>query len=1441
MAAPPLTAESTGPAPVDSAASGEGPRTASGPSATAPAPPQRAARSPGPLHRARLVAVCLALLGLSLSQAPGRVLNDTKLDLTADPWGFLGRALRLWEPEGFAGQVQNQAYGYLFPMGPFFGLGQSAGLPDWVVQRLWLALLMCTAFLGVVVLARRLGIGTPATGLVAGVAYALAPRMVTAIGATSVEVVPMAVAPWVLIPLVGAGALRSPRRAAAWSGLAVLCAGGVNAVAAAAVLPLPVLWLLTRPAGPLRRRLVAWWALAVGLATAWWAGPLLLLGRYSPPFIDYIETADVTTAPTDVLSVLRGTSHWFAALGSASGPVWPAGWSLLADTLPVAGTVVLATAGLVALPRRGLPERTWLVYGVLAGVCLVTLGHLATVDGLLAGPLNEALDGPLAPLRNVHKFDPVLRLPLVLGLAHLLATLARRATGTEPQRTGPPPAPAVWRRVWPASWTPVWPAEWPRPSAVVARALLAVLALALVAGVSPALAGKLPTATGFEEVPGYWQEAADHLAAEQPSGRALLVPASSFGTYVWGSPQDEPMQPLADSPWDVRNAIPLTSEGHIRYLDALGQRLERGEGSEGLTRALARAGFSHVVLRNDLDAGAADAARSVVVRQALRTSPGITPEASFGPDLPGLALYSGLVLDAGLGEPAPAVEVYAVDGAAPRAWTAPLADAVTVAGGPDAVVQLEERGLVTGRPTVLAGEAPEGSGPTVVSDALALRERAFGRLTDATSGALTPAEPMRIDAPARDYPVAEPRAAQSVVRYDGGTPSASSSASDADTSAGAQVGATPFAAVDGDPSTAWRPAVRFGSTEAAWWRLDTDQPFTAAGVTVVLDAATAGDPPAEIRLTTDTGTISRPLQATTEPQDLPLPAGVTDTLVIGLDAPDPTDPDGGPALAEVVLPGTTVTRTVVTPEPDGPVEAWSFAAYGPHGTSSGCVVDGTGDPRCAADLGAGAEEPATLDRAFTVAEPGRYDLAATAVPRPGPALDALLAGAGGAGVTVTSSSAAVPDPRGSALAAVDGDPATAWLADPGDRDPTLVLSWDEPRVVEELQLTVAPGLAATVPTAVTLTGGGLERTLGLDEDGHVAFTPVTTDRLEVTFERPLDLDSWDPYGRRIRDLGVGVSELSVGGPPAALDTGAVVTVPCGKGPVVGVDGVERRTSAETTVGALRDLASLDLTLCDGDAVVEPPAGRHRLVVAGTDTLAAATATLTRSGSAAGEARDRQAADVARWDVEHRRVDVPARDEPTLLVVPENTNPGWTATLDGDVLEAVAVDGWQQGYVLPPGPAGTVALDFAPGSLYRTALLAGGGAVLLLVVLAAVPARRPAPAGRPGRPPREWLLALGLVGGTALIGGVVGLGLLALAVLAAAVAGARRAAVLAALVTVPLAVAGALLLAAPAATGTLRQVLALLALAATVAAVLPPVRLRPPAAWRRRPVHPEREA
>ena len=129
-------------------------------------------------------------------------------------------------------------------MGPFYWLGQTIGLPTWVVQRLWWALLLCVAFLGMVKLASLLGIGTRGTRVVGALAFALAPRVVSTMGAVSIESWPLALAPWVLIPLVKGSLGGSPRKWAALSGVAFLCIGGVNAVATVAVLPLGVWWLL---------------------------------------------------------------------------------------------------------------------------------------------------------------------------------------------------------------------------------------------------------------------------------------------------------------------------------------------------------------------------------------------------------------------------------------------------------------------------------------------------------------------------------------------------------------------------------------------------------------------------------------------------------------------------------------------------------------------------------------------------------------------------------------------------------------------------------------------------------------------------------------------------------------------------------------------------------------------------------------------------------------------------------------------------------------------------------------------------------------------------------------------------------------------------------------------------------------------------------------------
>ena len=113
-------------------------------------------------------------------------------------------------------------------------------------------------------------------------------------------------------------------------------------------------------------------------------------------------------------------------------------------------------------------------------------------------------------------------------------------------------------------------------------------------------------------------------------------------------------------------------------------------------------------------------------------------------------------------------------------------------------------------------------------------------------------------------------------------------------------------------------------------------------------------------------------------------------------------------------------------------------------------------------------------------------------------------------------------------------------------------------------------------------------------------------------------------------------------------------------------------------------------------------------------------------------------------------------------MPENASAGWVATLGGARLTPVLLDGWQQGWVVPPGPAATVVLRFAPDRTYRSALLGGLLLALLLLGLTlpwsaghsdrrwvgrALPAAGPRPTTGP------WLVTTGLL--VVLVGGAVG--------------------------------------------------------------------------------------
>src|SRR4051812_15089586 len=300
--------------------------------------------------------VLTVLVLCSFLQRPGRTTFDTKFDLTADPGRMLQRTLHFWNPWQNFGELQNQAYGYLFPQGLWFWVADLLAVPDWIAQRAWSALLLVAAYEGCRRLHRALVPGRPVLSVVAGVAFATAPRLLGLSGVLTAEVLPTAVLPWVLLPLVlGITGRMTPVAAGVLSAVPVLFMGGVNAAEDLAALPLPLLLVLSAVRSARGRRVAGGWALATTAACLWWFLPLLSLGRYSPPFLNYIETAVATTHPLGWFNAVRGADHWLAYVIVGGRPWWPGAFDLATEPVLVFLTSAVAAVSLLGLVHRQMP------------------------------------------------------------------------------------------------------------------------------------------------------------------------------------------------------------------------------------------------------------------------------------------------------------------------------------------------------------------------------------------------------------------------------------------------------------------------------------------------------------------------------------------------------------------------------------------------------------------------------------------------------------------------------------------------------------------------------------------------------------------------------------------------------------------------------------------------------------------------------------------------------------------------------------------------------------------------------------------------------------------------------------------------------------------------------------------------------------------------------
>ncbi|BBY23257.1 alpha-(1-_3)-arabinofuranosyltransferase domain-containing protein [Mycobacterium stomatepiae] len=1335
-----------------------------------------------PLSRRWLFLVGAISLALTFAQSPGQVSPDTKLDLTANPLRFLARATNLWNSELPFGQTQNQAYGYLFPHGAFFAIGHLLGVPGWMTQRLWWALLLTAGFWGLLRVAEALGIGSPSSRVISAAAFALSPRVLTTLGSISSETLPIMLAPWVLLPTILAlrgTPGRSVRALAGQAGLAVALMGAVNAIATlAGCLPAVIWWACHRP-NRLWWRYTAWWALSLVLAMLWWVVALVMLRNVSPPFLDFIESSGVTTQWSSLVEMLRGTDSWTPFVA----PNATAGAPLVTGSAAILATCLVAAAGLAGLASAAMPARGRLVTMLLVGVVLMAVGYSGGLGSPLAHQVQLFLDAAGAPLRNVHKLESVIRIPIVLGVAALLGRVPLPGWG-------PGSAPRA-----------QWLHAFAHPERDKRVAATVVVLTALTVSTSLAWTARLTPPGTFSAIPRYWHYAADWLTAHNTGaptpGRVLVVPGAPFATQTWGTTHDEPLQVLGSGPWGVRDSIPLTPPQTIRALDSVQRLFAAGIPSAGLADTLARQGISYVVVRNDLDPDSSRSARPILVHRTLDGSPRLEKAAQFGEPV-GPGTLPGFVADSGLRPRYPAVEIYRVvtPGNPGAPYFADIDGLARVDGGPEVLLRLDERRRLLARPPlgpVLLTADARGAGlpaPVVtVTDTPVSRETDYGRVDEHSSAIRAEGDARHTFNRVPDYP--DPGADVVYGAWNGGRITVSSSSSDSTAMPDVAPATSPAAAIDGDPATSWVTNA-LQAAVGQWLQVNFDHPVTNAALTLTPSATAVGSQVRRIVIDTATGSTTLRFDQPGKPLTVALPYGETPWVRITAAGTD--DGSSGVQFGVTDLSITQydasgfahpvdLRHTVRVPGPPGgsAIAGWDLGSelLG----RPGCAAAGD-SVRCAPSMALAPEEPVNFSRTLTVPAPISVTPRLWVRPRQGPNLADLIAEPN---TTRAQGDSDTVDVLGSAYAATDGDPATSWTAPQRvvqhKSAPTLTLMLPRPTEVTGLRLLPSRSTLPAQPTvvAVNLGDGPQVRKFAPSEPGGEPHTLSLSLRPRVTDTVTVSLLDWQDVIDR-NALGFdqlkppGLAEVAALGPDgnpiapadAARNRPREIVVDCDHGPVIAVAGRFVHTSIRTTAGSLLAGEPIPVSACDSTPIALPAGQQELLISPGArfvvDGVQLSTPNTTELPC--GTSLSAVPAATGGWGPDRREVRAPASPTSRVLVIPESINPGWVArTSTGARLTPVAVNGWQQGWVVPAGDPGTITLSFASNSLYRVGLAAG---LALLPLLAALAwwRRRGGSDDPPASPwsPGPWaavpLLAAGAliagVAGVVVIGSVIGL-------------------------------------------------------------------------------------
>ncbi len=1299
----------------------------------------------GRADRALPLGLAAAAFVLAFIQRPGWATSDTKIDLHVDPGRFLTDVASVWTPSGSLGHVQGGQYsGYLFPMGPFFAAGHAIGLAPWVVHRLWLGALLALAAWGTVRLLDDLA-GRPrgVAHAVAGAMMLLNPYVVVFTARTSVTLLAYAALPWLLL-----ATRRGLRRPTGWwwpafFGLVVTSTGGgVNAAVTAWVLLGPVLLVayeaLLRAVAWRSVLAFAWRTAAVTLVVSlWWLGPILVQAAYGIDFLKFTEQQGSIWGTTSMSETLRLMGYWISYIGvgfyGASRAYLSDSATLLFAPVVVAATLLVPAVALGGFARtRREPYAAFFLLLVLAGALVMTIGFPEGTPLRKAANFTYNNVNATHFLRTTYKAGPLVALGLA-GLGGLGAralwdwVCARSARG---DRDAPVPG-AVTTLNAPGTGHPIPPR---RGHTAIGLALGAAGLVLLLVAAWPMTRGRaLDDQLLWKRVPAAWTQSGRDLDRTLPKEtRAVILPGELFAAYRWGETVDSILPTRTDRPVAVRNIVPFADLHAIDAFWAIDAAVGQQRLVPGQLPALVRLLGAGAVLANaDGDirrSGQPPPARSarVLAQQGYGR-----PARAYGP-------VRRLLQPAGdIGPAAALAQVRRYDVPATRriVRVEPDAAPAVVDGSGEGLVGLSAFGALPAGPFEYAGDrsaaqirrAAASGGDVAISDTNRRRVFVSSRLRQNLGWTLP-----RDESPSQDAAILDPFAdrgtdAQTVAVYSG-----LRSVTAPFSPGGEQFPEhRPFAALDGDPRTAWLADRRLDK-DRAYLDIDfarpRDVPFISLlpendryGVVRAVDVngrlfpVHAGWNRLALGLKGVSGLRIRMARVDFPPHVFEAGAGgLAEVRIPGVNASEALRP---PVLAERALAGRDLRHAALTylfGRTTGD-EPFQRARY-------------TGPPQALLTRDRGDGELG-LSRVFHPPAARAYAADAWVSPSPDAHDDALdrLAGSSGP-VRFDSSSRYQGQARWRASSAFDARPDSEWIGQWVERVPAWI-SWSSPRPLTVRRLTLTrPSAVVRFPTRVRVVSeAGASPPLAVGADGTVVLPrpvrgrDVRLDILAAAFPRGATAQE------RTRRA-VGIADVRVPGLPAArIRRSGPLAGRCGDVTAALAPGGSVRMRVGGTVGDLDAGTPLRARPCG--APVRLPAATVRLDappgvfrIAWLRLRSPAPDPLATAAGSPGRVTDLGHTSAGRHDGVKLALHAPAR-----LVLGESYDRGWRAWCDGHSLGAPeVVDGYANGW-RAPASCRSVHFAFAPQRAVVWGYLISALACLLALGFLAL--RRPGPETR----------------------------------------------------------------------------------------------------------------